>query len=233
MSVNIDWKNITYDKLKKLIEEGFDVNLRLEENRTPLMLIVIKSENTDIITLLLDYGADINSVDSTGMTALHHASNLCSTAAVNILLSRGADFEIQDAFGWTPLARAVFLPARTDERNFEVVKLLLDYGANVNVWDKQGDSLLMNAVLKNDNQNSIKAIIDHGPEIDSKNSNGMTPLMLAARNNQNPEIVKLLLDAGSDIKIKDNTGHTAWDHLQVNPVLQASSFISELNPYSQ
>src|SRR6056297_3021193 len=231
MSLNIDWKNIPYDELKELLEEGFDVNQRLEEKRTPLIKTVIESESIDVITLLLDSGADIASIDSIGMTALHHASHMCKTPAVQLLLSRGADFEIQDAFGWTPLARAIFLPARTDERNFEVVKLLLEYGADVNGWDKKGDSLLMNAVLKNDNANSIKAIIDRGPEINATNSNGMTPLMLAARNNQNPKIVQLLLDAGADIKMKDNNGMTAWDHIQVNTSLRETSAYRKLKSY--
>jgi len=228
MSLNIDWKNIPYDELKELLEEGFDVNQRFEEKRTPLMKTVIESESIDVITLLLDSGADINSVDSIGMTALHHASHMCKTPAVKLLLSRGADFEIQDVFGWTPLARAVFLPARTDERNFEVVRLLLYAGANVNVWDKKGDSLLMNAVFKYDNPDAVKALIEHGAEIDATNSNGMTPLMLTARNNQNPEIVRTLLNAGADLKVKDNTGHTAWDHIQVNTFLRRTSVYREI-----
>jgi len=52
--------------------------------------------------------------------------------------------------------------------------------------------------------------------------------MLAARNNQNPEIVQTLLNSGANIKMKDNNGMTAWDHIQENPVLQASDVCGEL-----
>jgi ankyrin repeat protein len=195
------------------------------------MEIVIENEDPEVITLLIDSVADFDAQDSSGMTALHHASHLCNPAEVELLLNREANLEVQDEFGFTPLARTFFFPKRTDENNYKVVKLLLDAGANVNAWDKKGDSLLMNAVFKYDNPDAVKALIEHGAEIDATNSNGMTPLMLAARNNQNPEIVQTLLDAGAVIKMKDNNGMTAWDHIQENLSLRETKPYRDLKSY--
>ena len=55
--------------IKSLIENGAEINYKAKNDRTPLMLAV-ENGNVEVADTLIKYGADINAVDSDGMTAL-------------------------------------------------------------------------------------------------------------------------------------------------------------------
>ncbi|NUM53271.1 MAG: ankyrin repeat domain-containing protein [Candidatus Hydrogenedentes bacterium] len=59
--------------------------------------------NDEIVTLLVERGADVNSKDNTGLTPLHVAAWWSVTGRAGILLDHGADLAATDAFGDTPL----------------------------------------------------------------------------------------------------------------------------------
>ncbi|WP_375316005.1 ankyrin repeat domain-containing protein [Wolbachia endosymbiont (group A) of Colletes cunicularius] len=68
-----------------------------------------------------------------GKTPLHSAAekgNLYLTA--HLLLSEGADLNAQDEGGWTPLHYAAF------SGNIDVVRFLIDQGADYNITDNEG-----------------------------------------------------------------------------------------------
>ena len=84
--------------------------------------------------------------------------------------------EIKDtAFGWTPLAWA----ARYGQ--VEVVRLLLDKGANVNTRDKHKSTPLQNAV-QSGNLETMRLLLDKSENVDERNKSGSTPLHKAAEN---------------------------------------------------
>ncbi|XP_015921462.2 ankyrin repeat and SAM domain-containing protein 6 [Parasteatoda tepidariorum] len=80
----------------------------------------------------------VNSSQSpSGITPLMVASVLGLYDVANILISHGASLHIQDTEkGWTALTHAVF------NGHFEIVKLLLDAGANVNICATNGCTAL-------------------------------------------------------------------------------------------
>ena len=60
-----------------------------------------------MIGLLLEYGADVNAVDSDRRTALHHAAEGNKMKVIDILVQNGAHTSIKDAIlGKTPLEMA-------------------------------------------------------------------------------------------------------------------------------
>jgi hypothetical protein len=74
----------------------------------PLTLAAAKGEQT-VVRLLLEKGADPNSMDRrSGQTALHLAASRGYAIVCSCLLSHGADPNLQDIFSrWTPLQHAV------------------------------------------------------------------------------------------------------------------------------
>jgi ankyrin repeat protein len=58
------------------------------------------------IQLLLEAGADINTIGDMGSTALHNAVSQGRVEAVKYLLNAGASKQIKDEFGQTPEDRA-------------------------------------------------------------------------------------------------------------------------------
>lgn len=60
------------------------------------------NKHADIVTLLLDHGADVNAANQLGQTALHLATVKGHTEVVEKLLVQQADVSIKDSAGWSP-----------------------------------------------------------------------------------------------------------------------------------
>lgn len=92
-----------------------------------------------VIELLLANKADVNAVDNEGYTPLHGAvsygKNDTRKTVVEILLRSGANVNAKTTRdGETPFHKAI------DRGDIEIVKLLLEYGADVNAVSKFGVS---------------------------------------------------------------------------------------------
>ena len=137
----------------------------------------------------LDSGDNPNVVDLYGNTPLHRAcsskSDVLVPAVVELLLRHGADIDTVNAIGKTAL-QLVLSKAKLDnswlaiKRSYaEVVKLLLDSGANPNVADRYGDTPLHQACSSPILAPAIvEALLRHGTDIDTVNDNGETALQL-------------------------------------------------------
>ncbi|HEB74626.1 MAG TPA: ankyrin repeat domain-containing protein [Candidatus Desulfofervidus auxilii] len=106
------------NKVKKLLEQGANVNLRDRNGMTALMLAVRKGQ-ISVVKLLLEKEADVNTQDDfMGWTALILASALGYTNIVKLLLENGADVDIKDKNGMTALKYAM------KNGHEEIVKLI-------------------------------------------------------------------------------------------------------------
>ena len=104
------------------------------DGRTPLHFANESMQASNMVTLLLELGADVNVASSTGRTILHESilRGSCTAEHLNILLAYGANIEARDEHGWTPLHYAAYLG------HVNVVQQLLYYGANPVATDRQG-----------------------------------------------------------------------------------------------
>jgi ankyrin repeat protein len=91
------------EKVKSLLDQGADPNLKNSDGDTALLLAIRwrhgEYVHTDIVKLLLDHGADINIQDKYGYTALIEASRGGGRTVIKLLLDYGADPHIVDANG--------------------------------------------------------------------------------------------------------------------------------------
>lgn len=90
----------------------------------------------DMVSVLLDQGADVNAQDREGWTALHFAAQDYQVDIAKQLLDRGARIDAVDSHGNTALWRAVFNAAGRDA----MIKLLLARGADRSLENKHGIS---------------------------------------------------------------------------------------------
>lgn len=126
----IDEGNGVY-KVRKLLEEGANVNERNEYGDTPLIWAA-GDGNPEIVGLLVEKGADVNACNKFGDTPLFEAVWDGNTETVELLLLEKADVNARDMHDTTPLHAA----ARMDKT--EIAGLLLKRGADVNARDKNG-----------------------------------------------------------------------------------------------
>ncbi len=88
----------------------------------------------DIATVqgLLDQGANINSNNKQGETALHAAASANQVQMVNLLIAKGANVNSTTTGGWTPLHTAARVGAS------QVLSLLIAKGANLQAVNADG-----------------------------------------------------------------------------------------------
>ena len=125
----------TYIRAKKLLEEGADVNIQnpTDSERTPLHAAIEWDSwgynSINFVKLFLEYGAKTDIVDSYyGLCVLHDAVRFERIEIIEYLLKNGADVNVKSHRGMTPLAGV---------QDVEILKLLLDYGAEVNPYFAQ------------------------------------------------------------------------------------------------
>lgn len=106
------------------------------QNLESVLLDAASSGQTDFVKSLLDSGANIESKNKLGATALIMASIKGHTDVVKLLLDRGAAVNVKTTTGITPLMAA----ATADDA--EAVKLLLEKGADFSAKDEKGRTAL-------------------------------------------------------------------------------------------
>ena len=101
--------NPDMDVAQSLLDAGAFVDVRANEDRTPLHLASGNGITTGIIELLVAEGADVNAITSDGETPLHLAAKHSqSPEVIELLLSLGADGALLDKSGNTPFESVPF-----------------------------------------------------------------------------------------------------------------------------
>ena len=97
-----------------------------------------------------------------------------------------------------------------ENKHSTLVALLLKVGADVNIRNKDGLTILMYAALYGYHE-IVHILLAAGADVNRQDKNGETALMSAAFFGRN-KIISLLLAAGADINMQDKDGHTALWH---------------------
>ncbi|KAK3984906.1 ankyrin repeat-containing domain protein [Cladorrhinum sp. PSN332] len=181
-----------------LIKKGVSLE-RKSNGRTPLA-IAAAAEEEALVSLLLDKGANVDTLDGDGMTSLALAVKNGKFASVRLLLERGANTEVAKYPRKMPLALAVERGCATS------TELLLDKGANTEAADYRGMTPLALAV-KDGKVACVRLLLEKGANTEAANDKGMTPLALAVADGKVAS-VRLLLEKGANTEAANNRGMT-------------------------
>ena len=118
---------------------------------TPLIKAA-QQASRDVISLLIQHGADTELGDERSQTPLFYAANIASTQE---LLKHGASVNHQSSCDQTPLFRAT---------NVAQMNELLRHGANVNHQDKSGETALFDAIWKS-RRDMVECLISNGADV--------------------------------------------------------------------
>lgn len=127
-----------------LIEAGADVNI--QDQRLDNMLLYASAEGLrELVELAIKAGADTRLTNRFGGTALIPAADRGHVDIVEILLtSTDVDVNHINNLGWTALLEAVIL-GDGGTRHQQIVALLLQYGADPLIADRDGVTALAHA----------------------------------------------------------------------------------------
>ncbi|KAJ6072833.1 hypothetical protein N7467_010918 [Penicillium canescens] len=172
-----------------------------------------------VIRWLLDHGADVNSRDALGRSPMFYAFKTeyrnpyqRSKKMVELLLEYGAEPSPEE------LGEHLF----GSQYSFEMTKLLLDLGADVNILNHDDMTplhLLLSRLDSNghfeqlepeEKERLTRLFISHGADVLLKDCEGNTPLHLALdpdlETMANANTVKQLLDAGAKVLCQSEDG---------------------------
>lgn len=126
-----------------LIGRGGNVNARDAIQDSAFLYAGAEGFN-EVLRLTLAAGADVASTNRYGGTALIPASEHGHVETVQILIAAGVPVNHVNNLGWTAMQEAILLN-NGGPRQLEVVRLLLEAGADPDIRDPEGRTALQNA----------------------------------------------------------------------------------------
>lgn len=150
-------------------------------------------EDICIIKTLMEHHADITAVTlQSGETPLHYSARVGNTAVLQEMLSNVPTNQLQTAInkhtknGWSLLLLAA------DQGHTEVVRVLLQNNARVDVFDEEGKAAI-HLAAEQGHQDIVDILLSHKAFVNAKTKLGLTPLHLSARSGS-AQLVRLLVE---------------------------------------
>lgn len=241
-------ESISYEKWEKskiygLSTKGIDFS-KFPYVHTKPIESAIDADNSEIIRLLVENGADLNDAlfqasikgksnsfntlvklgaDVNGYLILSSAAEGGFTDIVKTCIENGANVNAVDSSNTTPLLASCFAESELST----IVKLLLEAGADPNI--ARNDNVTPLLVACQNNYTEIAEMLleaKANPNIPYEKT-GVTPLMFAAQIN-NKNLVNLLIKNGANKEAKDNNGFKAYQYAEDKNYFDLAT---KLNPY--
>ncbi|WP_265023236.1 ankyrin repeat domain-containing protein [Wolbachia endosymbiont (group A) of Epistrophe grossularia] len=194
---------------------------------TPLH-VAIQGNKLNTVELLLGRGADIEVRDIYNQTSLDLATRKGYLDIAGILkqvqldrklltivesggfneakglIAQGANIDTNDKNGNTLLYSAAEIG------DLNLVKLLLDNGANIEAKNGEYQATPLHGAVENYRIDVVKLLLNRGANVNAEDKDNWTPLHYGADTNS-PDIVKVLVDAHANLGAKGNYGKTLLD----------------------
>ncbi len=163
--------------VKALLELGHALEVHSDRTRdTPLAQAAFRS-SYEIVELLLDYGANVHSINRDMQTPLLHAVIGNSFKVIKLLVERGSEVNIHDKWSGNPLQFCIDRP-----NGIKIAKFLLSHGADVNFRGRKGKTALIESVQKFPDYSTTELLLEAGAETDTEDDEGKTAYEYAIEN---------------------------------------------------
>ena len=227
----------TAEEVMYELASGKSARAKDKNGKTALMYAAENNSDEEVLSVLINAGANISARTARGSSALHFAADnmSCNPKIIDVLIRAGIDVNSRGNEYKTPLMYAV----STHFDNSRNIKALISAGADVEaecyvrrtteeLVIKKFLSVLMLAIYSNNVEN-VRAVIEAGADVNEQTFSfvrvrpkwyergnrmfdeplviSVTPLIAAV--NKKSGILELLLDAGAEINTRDREGYTA------------------------
>jgi len=171
----------------------------------PPLVDAARNADKDQVRALVQQGANVNTGDADGTTALHWASYRDDLEIAELLIRAGAKVNAANDLGATPLWTA------SQNGSATMVRRLLDAGANPDAPLLSGETPLMVAA-RSGSPAAVEQLLAKGAHVNAHATRGQTALMWAVAQ-KHADVVKVLLAHGADVHARSD----AWSEVMAVP----------------
>lgn len=211
---------------KRLVNRCNDVNYTDLDYERPLGLAVYLGR-FEIVELLLEKDYDYLGRELLLVLAIDNNH----LEIVNLLLKLNTNVNFFSIFYLSPYEETPLYHA-TKRYNIKLMRLLLDYGAEVHGWIKYKDEsrdTALHAACGNYFLEGVELLLENGAEVNMKNREGETPLHIACSEIYNDiELFEVLVTHGADVAALDNRDWTILHHIDSDAELYVVKHIISL-----
>ena len=162
------------------------INAKGGSEVTP-MHVAARQGHADVLSLLLDRGADVDVRGDSDVTPLYRASRFGKQEAGQVLLDCGADINAGGNECQTPLSGALF------KGRFEFARVLIQRGAKINFHNKSTGKTPLHLAAERASTQAVRLLLEHGADVNARDKHGLYPSQLTRQQ----EIVELLSKYGA------------------------------------
>jgi len=205
--------NKNLENIKKILTKEPSLVNQLNYDGVPPLAVAIFLEDLEIMSLLIQNGADCHYVDAQNENLIYKIAAKKNKEMLNLLLKSGVS--IDEAMGKSP--PALITACNNQER--DIMEFLIQAGADVNIVDHEGNTPLLKAIENND-LDAVKILLDRSADIDQINlKTGINPIYSALQNKG--DIAVYLVERGAYLNYIYSEGFTL---LEVINSLNTHSF---------
>ncbi|XP_068761690.1 26S proteasome non-ATPase regulatory subunit 10-like isoform X2 [Montipora capricornis] len=162
-----------FRELKEKVYMKPSLATKVDESQWTPLMIASSAGRDAIVSMLIGYGADVNSINEGGQTPLHYAASRNRYEIAEYLLQNGAAVNAQDkTSASTPLHRAA------SRGHSKMVKLLLKHSANCDIQDIEGNTALHMACQEERAEVAV-ILVGNGANLQVLNKEKLSPLEFA------------------------------------------------------
>ena len=179
-----------FEKVKKLMDSGVDVNEKGKVGFTPLITATGWGD-LKIVKYLINHGAEVNATTNKGTSVIHYSSINKDPSVLKFML-KNFKLNVNDKTKThcSPLDFSLRMNALQDHGTLDNTRLLLENGAKKSInWTCRGYTPLMVSIP---DKKVINFLIDNGADKNVKNKFGFTAYDMAKKQNAPTDILEIL-----------------------------------------
>lgn len=173
--------------VETLLHQTTDIGGKVGANLDHLLQTASRSDHRKVVRILLDAGANVNSLDWRTVSALWNASHFGREEVVRILLDAGGEINLHKGIYGNALYGAAWSGSES------ICRILLEAGADFNTR-----SLALHGVASNHQLGILEMLLESGVDVDARGDFASTPLQTAVAYGQDAKVQKLIA-AGADV----------------------------------
>lgn len=209
LMLNIALSTSNLELITELLDAGVNPNIYL--NGRSAVQILIEEGKFEIAKLLIKHGAEINFVNSNGLSLLHYAVLSGNLDLIRFFCQHpNISINNKNADGTSAAIAALLC------NNEEALKCLIFEGIDLNVRDNSGQTIA-HEVIKRGNLSILLILKNAGVDFNVKSHNGITPMHIAAQKGR-IDLIKALVSAKADINAQDYSNLSPLDSKGKTPL---------------